>query len=305
MRAWGIFLPGIVCWLSATAGHAGPRASASYSIAAESADAGGGRATSTSYTNDASAGGITGISNVAAPAGTAKAGYLGQLYEVTALQLAATPTTVNETATRQLGAALLLDDGGLVALPPSVVAWSVASGPLGGINSDGLVTAATVYQDSAATARGDHAGTSGTLGLTVLDTLPDNFGTYAGDGLADNWQFQYFGLDNPLAAPRFDTDGDGQDNAFEFAAGLVPTDPLSRFTLSIAPVPSQAAWKQLVLHPIVPGRGYTVLASLDPGQGSWIPLAGASVADQGAQRTVTDLNAGGTRKFYKVEIAKP
>jgi hypothetical protein len=305
MPALGICGPCIVGLLSATTVHAGPRASANYSIAAESADSGGGRATSGSYTNDASAGGITGISNVAAPAGTAKAGYVGQLYEVAALQLAATPTTVNETGTRQLGATLLLDDGSLIALPATAVTWSVASGPLGGISGDGLVTAATVYQDSAATARGDHGGTSGTLGLTVLDTLLDNFGTYAGDGLADNWQFQYFGLDNPLAAPQFDPDGDGQDNSFEFTAGLVPNDPLSRFTLSIAPVPGQAAWKQLVLHPIVAGRSYTVTASPDLSPGSWNPLAGASVADQGEQRIVTDLNAGGTKKFYKVEIVKP
>ena len=64
-------------------------------------------------------------------------------------------------------------------------------------------------------------------------------GSYAADGVGDDWQFQYFGLNNPNAAPLLDPDGDGQNNLFEFTAGLVPTNPLSRFLVSIAPVPGQ------------------------------------------------------------------
>jgi hypothetical protein len=37
-----------------------------------------------------------------------------------------------------------------------------------------------VYQDTAAIARGQWAGLTGDLALTVLDTIPDNFGSYAG-----------------------------------------------------------------------------------------------------------------------------
>ena len=44
--------------------HAGPRTSADYNVATDSADAGGKRATSASYTNDGSVGGITGLSTV-------------------------------------------------------------------------------------------------------------------------------------------------------------------------------------------------------------------------------------------------
>ena len=44
--------------------HAGPRTSATYNVATDSADAGGKRATSASYTNDGSAGGIAGLSTV-------------------------------------------------------------------------------------------------------------------------------------------------------------------------------------------------------------------------------------------------
>ena len=289
--------------LSALA-HAGPRTSANYSIATDSGDAGGKHATSASYTHDGSAGGITGVSTLAAPAGTAKHGYLGQLAVVTALQLAATPTTVNETATRQLSGVELLDDLTTIFVPAASISWNVVSGPLIDINSSGLATAGTTYQSTAATVQGSYAGVTGTLALTVLDSIPDNFGSYAADGVADDWQIQYFGQNNPLAAPSLDPDGDGQNNFFEFTAGLVPTNPLSRFLVTIAPVPGQATQKQVVFDPIVVGRSYTVQTSPNLSAGSWITLAGSS-SDNGSQRTVTDAGATGARKFYKVEIVKP
>jgi hypothetical protein len=295
---------GLTLLLFAASAHAGSRTSTDYNVPADTADAGGQRTTSSAYTNDGSLGGITGISTVAAPAQTTKAGYLGQITEVTALQLAATPTTVNETATRQLSAAQLLDDDSLNALAATDVTWSVASGPFSGINAAGLATASVVYENTAATAQGDYAGATGSLGLTVLESIPDNFGSYAKDGLGDDWQNQYFGL-NSLAAPLLDPDGDGQNNAFEFTAGLIPTDPLSRFLVTIAPVPGQAGQKQIVFDPIVPGRSYTVQTSPNLTNGSWNPLSGGSASDDGDQRTITDLSASGTKKFYKVEIVKP
>ena len=224
---------------------------------------------------------------------------------MTALQLAATPSTVDETATRQLSAAELLDDDSLNLLAATDVSWSVASGPLTGIDTSGLATADVVYQDTAATAQGDYAGASGTLELTVLDTIADNFGSYAGDGLADDWQFGFFGLNNPLAAPLLDPDGDDQNNAFEYTAGLIPTDAQSRFSLSVAPIPGQPGQKDIVFDPIVAGRTYTVMTSPDLSLDSWDPLTGATESDDGDERTVTDPAAGGSRKFYKVEIENP
>lgn len=291
--------------LITAASHAGPRTSTNYTLTTDTNDAGGQRAASATYTNDGSLGGITGISSIAAPAETAKHGYLGQLTEVTALQLAATPATVNETATRQLSGTQLLDDLTTNAVPAAAISWSVQSGPLTGIDSSGLATAATVYQNTAATAQGSYAGLTGTLGLTVLDTIPDNFGAYAADGVGDDWQFQYFGLNNPLAAPTQDPDGDGQINIFEFTAGLIPTNPLSRFLLTIAAVPGQATQKQVVFEPVVAGRTYTVKTSPDLAAASWITLAASTSSDNGSQRTITDTSATAGKKFYKVEIVKP
>ena len=53
-----------------------------------------------------------------------------------------------------------------------------------------------------ALAQGSYAGSTGSLNLTVLNVNQDNFGSYAGDGIGDDWQVQYFGLpSNPAAGP--------------------------------------------------------------------------------------------------------
>ena len=58
--------------------------------------------------------------------------------------------------------------------------------------------------------QGIYAGSTGSTNLTVLNVNPDNFGIYAGDGVGDTWQVQYFGLPpNPAAGPLLDPDVDG------------------------------------------------------------------------------------------------
>jgi hypothetical protein len=302
MKTTSQILFAIACAVSV---RAGPRSSASYTIATDTTDGGGKRATSASYTNDASAGNIAGISTFASPAGTAKSGYVGQLYEVTGLTLTSASPTVNETATVQLNASQSLDDATFLAVSAASVAWSVQSGPITGVNTSGVATAGTVYQNTAATARGVYLGNTGTVGLTVVNTLPDNFGSYAGDGLDDAWQNQYFGLNNPNAAPLVDPDGDGQDNLFEFTAGLVPTNPLSRFLLRIEPVAGEPARKRLVFSPRWNDRTYQVVTSTTMEAAGWSALTGGIVSDNGTERTVTDTAATEPRKFYRVEITKP
>lgn len=302
-RHW---LPTAAPWLAAlalaTTLHAGPHASTSYTVPADSVDAGGTHATSSSYRSEGSLGGISGIATVAAPAETAKSGYLGQIYEVTALQLAATPATINESGTRQLGAAQVLDDGTTLAVSATSVAWSVQSGPITSISSSGLATAGLVGQNTAATVQGSYLGLSGTLGLTVLDTVPDNFGAYASDGLPDSWQLQYFGANNPLAAPTADASGTGQNNLFKYTAGLNPTDPASRFVTSVGHAPGSHT---LVISPRLPDRTYTVQFSTDLSASGWQPLTGAIIQDNGQTRTVTDPDATSLRKFYRVQVSYP
>lgn len=223
MKTTDLYLNFVLAAFVSATSHAEHRTSTNYNISTDTNSSGGTRCTSAAYSNDGSLGGIAGVSTVASPADTAKHGYIGQLYEVTALQLAATPATVNEGAMRQLSGAQLLDDFTTVVVPPASITWSIRSGPLSSINSNGLATAATVYQDTAATVQGVYSGNTALLGLAVLDTIPDNFGSYADDSIADGWQVQYFGLNNPNAGPLIDPDFDGLVNLLEWAIALNPT----------------------------------------------------------------------------------
>lgn len=304
----------IISSLVAAAVHAGPRTSSNYTISSDTADAGGNRATSASYTNDGSAGLVAGISTLALPAGTAKGGYIGQLFDVVGFTVNASPLTVDEGETRQVSGAELLDDATLLAVDAATVAWGIINGPLADISASGLATAGLVFQDTSATVEGTFGEFTGTLDLTVLDNIPDNFGDYAGDAVGDDWQVQYFGQPpNPNAGPLVDPDGDGQDNLFEFLAGVVPIDANSRFTLKIAPVPDPlhpgiflSGQQNLIFAPRFTDRTYSVTAkpNLLTG-GDWEEINGATSGDNGTERTITDLNATGPAKFYRIEITRP
>lgn len=220
LQAVTLFL--LLLMISANLAHGGPRSSASYTVATDITDVAGRRTTSVNYTNDGSLGGIAGVSTIASPAETAKQGYIAQLYEVTALQLSASPLTIDETGTRQINGAQLLDDLTTIAVPPGSISWSILSGPLSSISTGGVATAGAVYQNTPASVQGVHGGVTGSLGLTVLNTIADNFGSYGGDGIGDDWQVQFFGLNNPNAAPLLDPDFDGVLNLLEFATALNP-----------------------------------------------------------------------------------
>ena len=284
---------------------AASRSSASYSVPADTADAGGRRATSAAYTHDGSIGGIAGVGTVAAPVEVAKHGYLGQIYNATSLALSANLTNVNEGATRQLAARALLDDGTTLNLAPAAVAWSPAISPIQSISAGGLLTAAIVYEDTSATAQGTWRGLSATLGLRVINSENDNFGTYASDGIDDAWQVQYFGVGNPNAGPGGDPDGDEQSTGYEYYAGSNPTDGSSFFRFRIEQIPGQPTRKNLVFSPRVPDRIYAIHYKLDFNSSDWEKLDGFSVSDAGPQRTVTDMHATETNKFYRVEISMP
>lgn len=196
--------------------------SANFSLTPAATDAGGRRSTSANYTLDSSTapGGTGKSANY-----TARTGYAGSPYDVLALEINASPLTVNEGAARQLGASLLLDDSSLLTLARSEVTWSVQSGPLLSISAGGLATAETVYQDANAVAQGGYQSFIDTLALSVLNVNIDDFGLYAGDGIRDDWQVLYFGTGNANAGPLLDPDNDGWTNLFEYQAGIVPTDP--------------------------------------------------------------------------------
>lgn len=67
--------------------------------------------------------------------------------------------------------------------------------------------------------------------------------------------------------------------------------------------PSAALFPQ-VFGPIRAERNYTVMNSLDLSPSGWNELTGGSQSDDGEERTVTDPDASGPRKFYNVRIGR-
>jgi hypothetical protein len=279
--------------------QAATRGSANYTVSTEILDTAGEPATSQSYRNTPSVGGCAGPAATTASNAAVQPGFIAQLAPVTRLALTANGTAVAETGTSQLAAWEILADSTRAPLAPAAVTWSAASGPIS-VSSAGLVSAAPVAQDAAAVAAAAYAGFNATMPLTVFNTAGDNFGSYANDGLPDDWQTLYFGVANPNAAPGLDPDHDGFTNVFEYAAGLDPTNSASRFSLTLQPVPGQPARKNIVFNPRYDTASYTVEASTDLTH--WSPLTNFATTDSGTQRTVTDLAATQANKFYRVVI---
>jgi len=250
----------ILCLISGGNAFAVQRTSANYSILADTADTGGGIATSVNYSNAGSAGLIAGVSS-APPAGTAKHGYVAQLFDIAGVVVNSSAPFVNEGASLKLAAWQLLDDATFLAVDAGAVTWGIVDGPIAGISVTGLADAGLVYQDTAATVQGTLSSFTGSLNLTVLDSIPDNFGAYAGDGIGDAWQVQYFGQDNPLAAPGVDADDAGQNNLFEFLAGSTPIDPGSLLTTTA--ISMDGGNFTIQLSRVQPGTHYVFERSAD------------------------------------------
>ena len=256
----------------------------------------GGRQTVGSIVVNSDLGGFGGV----ASAGTfaARGGIAGQLTDVQSLAVAASSPSLNEGASTPLAATATYTDGTLLPLASSAVTWSVSSGWLASVSSSGLATAAIVYQTTNGVARADYLGQFGTLTLTVVNVNNDDFGSYAGDGIDDAWQVQYFGLGNPNAAPTADPDGDGQNNLLEYLAGTNPTNAASAFTLSLT-------GKTVSFAPVTTGRTYSVEFATNLTTKIFTPLTGGTTVDNGTTRSVTDNSPINSARYYRVKISLP
>jgi hypothetical protein len=267
-------------------------------------DGGGQRATSASYTMDGTLGGIAGISSVGTD--MTKHGYIGQLTEVVSMTATGTPAQVNEGATSQLSGSATMDDATVTVLSGTDMTWGAYAWPIHDISASGVATTDWVYANTPGTVNCSYLGVTGSGSLLVLDSLPDNYGSYAGDNIPDSWQVQYFGLNNPNGVAGADADGTGQNNLFKYVAGLDPTNPASIFILKIASVPGQPSRKNLIYNPIADGRTYTPQFRTNLVTGAWTTLSGISgPVTNITQATVTDLGATNQTKFYRIDISLP
>lgn len=269
-----------------------------------SAADGGGASGAGACANDGCLGCWSGVS--AAGATVVRHGFAGQLAEPLRVSLRGEPAVLDEGATSRLSGAATLTDDSVTALTGEDIAWDHCAYPLDSIDPTGLATAALVYSNTSATVSGAYLGVPGTGTLDVLDTWPDNYGLYAGDGVPDGWQCRYFGLNNADALAASDPDGDEQDNLHEWMALTVPTDAASQFQLRIENVSGHADQKRLVFGPRLEERTYMPLYVTDlAGHVPWSPLTAATTADAGDERHVTDTNATSQAKFYRIQIGLP
>jgi len=156
---------------------------------------------------------------------------------------------------------------------------------------------------------GSTNGWTGTVSVTgdgVFQQLqPDS----VGDGIPDWWRQQYFGgngtTNDSRSCATCDADGTGQNNWFKYVAGLDPTNPASVFRLRVR-VAGQTNQPQLTFSPRWTNRTYTVVFCTNLVSGAlWRNLTNSSQSDNGTERTVTDLGATQTSKFYRVQISYP
>lgn len=265
-------------------------------------DSGGQHITSSNYTMDASIGGIGGVGSGGVQ--TNIAGFIGQLTEVSGVTLTV-PATVNSGSNAQVAAIATLDDNSIIILAGTDVAWGVPAYPVRSISASGLLTATNVTSDTPGVVNGSYLGMMGSAGFTVMHSSNAvDYGFYVYDNLPDTWQVQYFGFNNSNALPNVDVTHTGQNNWFRYVAGLDPTNPAAIFQMHIEAVPGVNTQKRVVFNPRWTDRTYTVYCCTNLATGWW-PLTNTNISDNGTQRTVTDLGATDTRKFYRVNITYP
>ena len=270
-------------------------------FSAVSVDSGGGPASNGTVRIDMCIGGVVGWCTNAGGQ-VAKVGYAGQLYDLVALEVSAMSTTVQEEATRQLVALGQFDDDTAADLS-STALWQAVSGALASIDGNGLATAAAVYENSTGTAQARHDGKSDTLVLLVLNTDPDNFGGYGSDGIHDDWQVGYFGLNNTNAWPTADPDKDGGDNEYEWITGTHPSNSASLFQIMrLEPVSGVSTQMDLTFDPTFTTRTYQVVSCEALTSGVWTALGSFQETTNGTERTVRHLNATNPPSFYRVRV---
>lgn len=116
-----------------------------------------------------------------------------------------------------------------------------------------------------------------------------------GNGMSDVWEDVHQAR---LLVAENDSDGDGQTNGFESAAGTNPRDPGSRFqtsTFRYEGADVRVGWTAQL------GKSYRVLMSLN--LSAWSPVSEYQVAGVVDMEVVlTGLANGSTNRFFKVQV---
>jgi hypothetical protein len=193
---------------------------------------------------------------------------------------------------------------------------------IAGISGDGLV--GTLYvtipanagPDAAYRVEFEHASASPNgVALFPRQTQPgfvtlDRSGRSPwGDSIPNAWRLRYFGaLNNILAHPNADADGDGIPNWAEYKAGTNPTDLTSALKLRLAQAAqhdtstmSPPSARLALRWPTVAGKFYRLEASAVLGAAPWFVIA-SNLAGTGQDLEFTPPAALDGDVFYRVLV---
>jgi len=124
--------------------------------------------------------------------------------------------------------------------------------------------------------------------------LPDT----DGDGLPDWWEQLYFGSATG-ANPDLDSDADGMSNLEEYQAGTHPRNAGSLLRIIRSSVVKTGNTVSFNFS-AVSNKTYTVQYSTSLTPGAWNLVGTFPSSPTNVTRTVTDLNATGGQRFYRV-----
>ena len=261
--------------------------------------AGGSSRQTARYTLDDAIGGWT-LDSESGTGTWVKPDFCGSLVDPKALEITSPVTQLGEGQSVQLASRIRCDDGSYWS-DGVTAAWAVVSGPLlhtGG----GWVNAQPVYRSSNALVSASGAGLTGEASLLVLNTHLDNFGFYATDGVDDDWQVHYFGLDNPDGGRGADPDHDGQDNYYEFTAGTRPDSDSDAFELDLRRL---AGAIQVGFGPMTTGRTYRVERVTNLVTEVWAGVTNLQPVAPETMVYLTDTQMVDNLQFYRVQIDHP
>jgi YD repeat-containing protein len=200
-----------------------------------------------------------------------------------------------------------------ISAPPAPSAWRIVHGLLClllGLTvmlAQPLVAGTVVYTHDAA-GRLIGAGFSGDKfigytydragNLTLRQLTVVASGDTDGDGMDDAWEFAYFqtlGRDG-----TGDFDGDGVSDLAEFLAGTLPNDPTS--VLKILPNPTVTGGGVTIQWQSVPGKTYRVQFKNSLNDADWTNVPG-DIPASGASASKTDATVlGQLTRFYRVVL---
>ncbi|MFM6128958.1 MAG: immunoglobulin-like domain-containing protein, partial [Sphaerospermopsis kisseleviana] len=142
--------------------------------------------------------GFVGSPGLVATAGggvrVARQGGIGMVYFPAGYGIGADSSTINEagsvpeSSTRTTLSARQLFDDATFGPAGASVTWSPVTNQAITVSPEGVAQASAVYQNTIANFTATIGSASFTNFLTVINTLPDNFGAWAGDTFDDAWE---------------------------------------------------------------------------------------------------------------------